>query len=236
MTTTAKVLQELKKHGTAQTRKTYANHGAPELMFGVKVADMKKVAKTIKGNQEIALELFETGNSDAMYLAGMVADGSQMTKKQLDGWAKGASWYFLSEYAVPGVVCDSPHARELALKWMKSKKETIASCGWATYNGIMATRPDEELDLKEIESVLEQIPGKIEGADNRVRYTMNAFVIGAGAWVKPLLKKAKATAKKIGKVEVNMGATSCKVPLATEYIKKVEDKKSVGKKRKTVKV
>jgi hypothetical protein len=49
------------------------------------------------------------------------------------------------------------------------------------------------------------------------------------------LKKAKAVAKQIGKVEVEVGNTSCKVPLATEYIAKVEEKGRVGKKRKTIK-
>lgn len=45
-------------------------------MFGVSVADMKVIAKRIKGEQDLACELYQTGNSDAMYLAGMVADGS----------------------------------------------------------------------------------------------------------------------------------------------------------------
>ena len=64
---------------------------------------------------------------------------------------------------------------------------------------------------------------------------MNGFVIAVGTYVKPLLKQAKATAKKIGKVDVQMGETSCKVPLATEYIAKVEKMGRVGKKRKTMK-
>ena len=84
METVEEVMTALEKKGSEQTRKTFARHGAPEAMFGVKVADMKTIAKKIKGNQELALGLYETGNSDAMYLAGMVADGSQMTKKQLD--------------------------------------------------------------------------------------------------------------------------------------------------------
>ena len=46
---------------------------------------------------------------------------------------------------------------------------------------------------------------------------------------------AQTTAKKIGKVEVDMVSTSCKVPLATEYIAKIETAKRVGKKRKTIK-
>ena len=235
METVSEVMDALAEVGSEQTRKIYRNHGAPEEMFGCKVADMKKIAKKIKGNQELALALYDSGNSDAMYLAGMVADGSQMNKKQLESWAKGASWYFLSEYAVPGVVHESPHAVGLAKKWMKSKKENLAACGWATYAGVLATREDEELDLEEIEDLLDAIPGKMDAAPGRVRYTMNGFVISVGAYVKPLLKKAKSIAKSIGKVEVDMGGTACKVPLATDYIKKIESKKTIGKKRKTIK-
>ena len=222
MSTVAKVMSQLKKKGTAQTRKIYTNHGAPsDNMFGVKVADLKTIAKTIKGNQELALGLFDTGNSDAMYLAGMVADGSQMTKTQLNKWARDASWYFVSDYAVPGVANEHEHARDLAIKWIKSKKENVASAGWSLYAGIVATREDKELDKREIKSLLKKIEKEIDGAANRVKYTMNGFVISVGGYVKPLQPEAKATARKIGKVEVNMGNTSCKVPLATDYIETV---------------
>ena len=235
MKTVSQVMTALKKKGTAQTRKTHSQHGAPENCFGVKVADLKVIAKQIKGNQDLACELYGTGNSDAMYLAGIVADGSQMTKKQLDDWAKAAPWYYISEYSVPGVANESPHARALALKWIKSRKPQVAACGWNTYAGVVATTPDEELDLKEIEALLKQIEQGIDKAPNRVRYTMNGFVISVGGYVKPLSKKAKATAKKIGKVEVDMGGTACKVPLATEYIEKMEKAGRAFKKRKTIK-
>ena len=64
---------------------------------------------------------------------------------------------------------------------------------------------------------------------------MNGFVIAVGAYVKPLSKRAKQAAKRLGKVEVEMGGTSCKVPLATEMIAKVEKRGAIGKKRKTIK-
>jgi len=59
-------------------------------------------------------------------------------------------------------------------------------------------------------------------------------VISVGTYVKPLLKKAKETAKALGVVSVNMGDTACKVPLATEYIAKIEAMDRVGQKRKTI--
>jgi hypothetical protein len=52
--------------------------------------------------------------------------------------------------------------------------------------------------------------------------------------VKPLLGKAKAAAKKLGTVKVDMGETECKVPLALAYIEKIEGMGRVGKKRKTM--
>ena len=140
----------------------------------------------------------------------------------------------LCEYTVPFVASESPHARALAMKWIKSRKQNVARSGWCTYVGIMATTEDDELDLVEIQSLLDHVVDHIESAPDRVRYTMNGFVIGVGTYVKPLLKAAKQAAKKIGTVSVDMGETSCKVPLATEYIGKVEKMGRVGKKRKTI--
>ena len=140
----------------------------------------------------------------------------------------------LSEYTVPWVAVENPHARDLALKWMKSKNENIASSGWCTYAGIVATTPDEDLDLAEIKDLLNVVAKEIDGAQNRVRYTMNGFVIAVGAYVKPLLRQAKQAARKMGVVSVDMGDTACKVPLASAYIEKIETAGRVGKKRKTI--
>jgi 3-methyladenine DNA glycosylase AlkD len=235
MNTVVQVMRELQKKGDAQTQKTFARHGAPTGTLGVKIGDLKTIAKTIRGNQSLACELYETGNADAMYLAGLVADGSQMSKNQLESWTKSATWHMLSEYTVPGVATESPYARDLAMKWIRSKKESIASSGWCTYAGIVATKPDDELNLREIEGLLEEIVKQIHSAPNRVRCTMNGFVIAVGTYVKPLLKQAKQVAKTIGAVSVDMGDTACKVPLALSYIEKIEMAGRIGKKRKTIK-
>ena len=235
MTTTASIMSQLKKLGTAQTRKTFSRHGAPEDMFGVSVADLKTIAKKIKGEQELALELFDTGNCDAQYLAGIVADGQQMNKTTLNRWAKNAAWHMVSEYPVAWVACESKHADSLAEKWVKSKQSKIASSGWCTYSGIVATNEDEDLDLTLLDELMTQVLDSIDEAPNRVKYTMNGFVIAVGSYVKPLLKSAKSTAKKLGKVSVDVGETACKVPIATDYIAKVEKAKRIGNKRKTIK-
>ena len=96
----------------------------------------------------------------------------------------------------------------------------------------------QELPLQvhtpEIEGLLGTIVKEIKGAQNRVRYTMNGFVIAVGTYVKPLLKQAKASAKQIGVVSVDMGDTACEVRSATAQIKKIEASGRVGQKRKTI--
>ena len=229
------VMNWLESHGRENTVKIYRKHGAEGEMFGVQIADLKKILKKIKGEQNLALELWNTDNSDAMYLAGLVADGALMTKRQLDHWAKTAWWYMLSEHSVAGVAAEHKDSVGIAKKWMKSKKENIASSGWSTYNRVVSIYDDSDLNIAEVKELVQRAKDEIGDAPNRVRYCMNGFIISAGAYVKPVLKTAKAAAKKIGKVEVNVGSTSCKVPLATEAIAKIEKMGRVGQKRKATK-
>jgi len=208
---------------------------ATENMYGVSVADLKVIAKTIKGQQALACELYATGNMDAMYLAGMVADGSKMTAKELNAWAEGAAnLQMIAEYTVPWVTVENSTGRELALQWMKSKKERVACAGWCTYSGLVTTKPDDALDLAEIEGLLGKVVKEIKGAQNRVRYTMNGFVIAVGIYMKPLSKQAKAAARQIGVVSVDVGDTACDVPVATARIEKIETSGRAGQKRKTI--
>ena len=98
------------------------NHGAREPFFGVKVEDLKKIQKRIKVDYQLALDLYDTGNSDAMYLAGLIADDAKMTKKDLQRWVDQAYWHMLSEYTVPWVATGSPHGHDLALKWIEAEE------------------------------------------------------------------------------------------------------------------
>lgn len=230
--TATEVLARLQKFGTAQTKKTFLRHGAREPFFGVKVADLKTLQKAIKTDHALALELYASGNSDAMYLAGMIADPNAFTADDLRAWARGAYWYMLSGYTVPWVASESQFGRELALEWMDDKSEMIATAGWATYSSLVSITPDANLDLAEVEKLLDRVRETIGAAPNRVKYAMNGFVIAVGSYVAPLTAKAKKTARAVGAVEVDMGDTSCSVPDAVESIAKVETMGRVGKKRK----
>jgi SepF-like predicted cell division protein (DUF552 family) len=96
-----------------------------------------------------------------------------------------------------------------------------------------AVHEDEKLDAKTYIKLLDTVEKDIHNAQNRVRYTMNGFLIAVGTYVESLTKKSKEVAKKIGKITVDVGGTACKVSLANDYIDKVVAKGRIGIKRKT---
>jgi 3-methyladenine DNA glycosylase AlkD len=233
--TSEQIVQELKSLGQDSYKKVLLNHGIQEPCYGVKIEEMKKIQKRIKKDYQLALDLYNTGIYDAMYLAGLIADDAKMTRKDLQKWVDKASSAMLGEYTVPWVAAESPHGHELALEWIDSKNERVATVGWATLSSLVAIKDDAELDLAELKQLLQRVQKTIHDQPNRVRYVMNGFVIAVGSYVKALTTLALQTAAKIGSVKVEMGGTACKVPDAAAYIKKVQQRGAIGKKRKTAK-
>ena len=230
------VVSELKSLGKDSYKKVMLNHGAQEPIYGVAISELKKIQKRASGtNHALALDLWNTGVYDAMYLAALLADDEQMGPRDLQRWVDSASSKALWEYSVPWVASGSPHGWKQALKWIDSRKENEAAAGWSTLGGIVSVREDADLDLALLRKLLARVETEIHSAPNRARYTMLGFVISVGCYVKPLTAEALAVGKRIGKVEIDMGDTSCKVPGVAEYIAKVKARGSLGKKRKSVK-
>ena len=235
-------MRELEALGSEQTVKVLKRHGARDPFFGVKVADMKKLLSKVKkankadgkdGLHKQALELYATGNSDAMYMAAFMIDPLQITKDELNEWVEVAYWYMISDYTVAWTASSSPLGWEMANEWMKSDKQFVASAGWATVSSILSITPDENLDKEALGKLMDRAKNEVHSAKNRVRYTMNNFLIAAGSFVPDLTDKAKSFGKEVGVVEVDMGGTSCKVPQIVEYIEKVEARGKLGSKRKS---
>jgi 3-methyladenine DNA glycosylase AlkD len=234
--TAAQILHELKPLGRESYKNVLINnHGVKEPCFGVSIAELKKIQKRIRMDYQLALDLYDTGNYDAMYLAGLIADDGQMTKKDLQSWVDKAYGGSLTGYTVPWVAAGSPHGHELALKWIESSKALVAAAGWATLSSLVSIKPDAELDLGELQGLLQRVQKEIHQAPDVVRSQMNAFVIAVGAYVRSLTEAAIATGEKIGPVTADLGNNSCQVPFAPDQIRKVEKRGALGKKRKTAK-
>lgn len=232
--TLAQVMSALAAKGSESTKKILVKHGAKEPFFGVKVADLKPLHKQLKGEQALALQLYATGNADAQYLAGMIADSAQMTPAQLTTWAETANWGMISGFTVAWVASEHPEGFALASKWIDAKDEGVAVAGWKTLAALATTVPDETLPVKKFSAMLDRVAKTITKSPDDVRLAMNQFIIAVGTHVAPLGEAAIATARKIGVVEADMDDTACKIPDAESYILKARRGAPIAPKRKTV--
>ena len=237
MTLTAKqILDQLRPLGSESYKRVMMNnHGVKEPFFGVKISELQKFRRRIKQDYRLALDLYATGNYDAMYLAGLIADDACMTPTDLQRWVEGAYAGALPGSTVPGVAAGSPHGWEMGLEWIDSGEPRIALAGWSTLSGLALTRPDAELDLAAWEALLDRVAATIHLAPDWVRYGMNSFVIATGCGIAALTEKALRIGEAIGPVTADLGNNSCEMPFAPDSIRKVGAKGGIGKKRKTIK-
>lgn len=217
--TLEEAMAALRKMGTAQNVKVYKRHGAGESLFGVSFANLTVLKKQIGADHDLALALWDTGNSDARTLATMVADPSALAPDAAERWVNETRSYLLSDL-LSGLVARSRFAREKMEAWMRSEKEFVKPCGYDVLGCLL--RDGAEITDAECSRVLERIEKEIHGSPNRARHAMNMALIGIGIYRPALEARAIAAARRIGKVEVDHGETGCKTPPAEAYILKAK--------------
>jgi 3-methyladenine DNA glycosylase AlkD len=228
------VMQELEVLGKERTKKIYISNGAHEPLFGVATGAMKPIAKKIKINQRLAEELYSTGNYDAMYFAGIIADPKAMTESDFDRWMDGAYFYMLSDYVVAVTLSESDIAQDVADQWIASGNELRMSAGWSCYCWLLGNRQDNEFSESKISNMLDIVKNTIHDSPERTKSAMNNFLYTVAISYLPLHEKAVKTAKEVGTVEVNRDKKKSSFLNAYENIQKDIDRRKLGFKRKYV--
>ncbi|MEI2469013.1 DNA alkylation repair protein [Peribacillus frigoritolerans] len=228
------VMQELEALGKERTKKMYISNGAHEPLFGVATGAMKPIVRKIKINQDLAEELYSTGNYDAMYFAGIIADPKAMTESDYDRWMDAAYFYMLSDYVVAVTLSESDIAQEVSDKWIASGEELRMSAGWSCYCWLLGNRKDVEFSESKISDMLDLVKNTIHESPERTKSAMNNFLSTVGISYLPLHEKAVETAKAIGNVEVKRDKKKNSFLNAYESIQKEVGRGRLGFKRKHV--
>ncbi|PQP83383.1 DNA alkylation repair protein [Paenibacillus sp. PCH8] len=228
------VMQELELLGKERTKKMYMSNGALEPLFGVATGAMKPIAKRIKKDQPLAQQLYATGNYDAMYFAGVIADPQAMTEADFDRWIDAAYFFMISDYIVAVTLAETDIAQAVADKWIASGEELKMSAGWSCYCWLLGSRKDSEFSEHKLMEMLELVKKTIHESPERTKYAMNNFLYTVATSYQPLHDQAMATAKAVGPVEVQKDKSKSKLLHASENIQKAVDKGRVGFKRKYV--
>lgn len=228
------IMSELESLGTERTKKSYLSRGVREPLFGVPTGEMKPLKRRIGVDQALADALWGTGNYDAMYLAGMIADVHVMSEADFERWMEGAYCPMLAEFVVAVTLAESELAQSVAQRWIRSGDETRAAAGWACYEWLLGWRPDSYFDTRAVRELLDFVTRTIHSASDHEKHAMNGFIVAVGVSYLPLHEEALRTADAIGPVDVATRGAATTLSSAAEQIRKAAEKGRIGFKRRAV--
>jgi 3-methyladenine DNA glycosylase AlkD len=193
--TVKEVLSQLESLGDAARRKYNAKAGAPENQFGVKLGDLRVVAKKIKTDHELALQLWETGNVDAQLLATLIIKPASLSAADVDKLTRSTTCAQVADWLNSYVVAEHPDKDALREKWMKAKDRWAARAGWHFTASRINKGGGDSLDLP---ALLDRIEKEMPKAPPEIQWTMNNTLGAIGIHDAKLRKRAVAIGEKIG--------------------------------------
>jgi len=165
-TAVAEVMAELAALEDPRAREVNERHGDDH---GVNLGKLRALAKRLKTQQELARQLWETGDSAARLLAILICRPKAFERGELDVMLREARTPKVQDWLVGYVVKKSKHAEELRLAWTSDPDPVVASAGWALTTDRVARKP-EGLDL---EGLLDVIETEMKDAPDRLQWAMN---------------------------------------------------------------
>jgi 3-methyladenine DNA glycosylase AlkD len=211
--TVKEVLAQLESLGDDARRAHNAKAGAPDNQFGVKHGDIRAMAKTIKTDHELALQLWETGNVEAQLLAALIIKPKSLSAGELDTLTRSVACAQVADWLNAYVVAEHPEKEALRQKWMKAKDRWAARAGWNFTASRVNKKAADGLDLP---ALLDRIEKEMPKATPEVQWTMNNTLGAIGIHHPEHRERAIAIGEKIGLYRdwpVSRGCTPPYVPV-----------------------
>jgi len=207
----------LERHGQAKVRAYNVRDGADDNQFGVKLGDIRTIARTIKADHELGLALWQTGNLDAMLLATLILCPKLLSTAQLEQMVARAEVIQLAEWLTSYVVKQRPDKEDLRLRWMQSGHPMLARAGWSLTAERIAKHPDG-LDL---DALLDRLDREMGGAPAPTQWTMNFCLAEIGIRSAARRERAIAIGERLGLYRDYPTSKGCTSPFAPIWIREM---------------
>ena len=158
---------------------TYANNeknGAAGQQFGVKHGDIRTVAKEIKSDHALAMQLWDTGNIDARYLAILILKPKALSPDQVEAMLKSNAFLWVSDWFNSYVLKQHPAKESLRLKWQHDPHPIAARAHWS----LTAERVTKDPDGLDLIVLLDRLEAEMPTAPEPVQWTMNNTLAAIG--------------------------------------------------------
>ncbi|MFD0047532.1 DNA alkylation repair protein [Pseudarthrobacter scleromae] len=166
-------MAELAELEDPRAREVNARHGDDH---GVNLSKLRAIAKRLKTQQDLARELWATGDTAARLLALLVCRPKAFGRAELDAMLREARAAKVQDWLVNYVVKKGPHAEDLRVAWLADPDPVVAAAGWALTSERVAKAP-EGLDLA---GLLDVIEAEMKDAPDRLQWAMNTCLAQIG--------------------------------------------------------
>lgn len=212
--TLKETLKQLKSLSDEKTRAQNKKQGASDNQFGVKLGELRKVANTIKSNHELALELWETGNVDAQFLATLIIKPKNLSTDELDGMVRSIDFVRVADWLNSYVIRNHPEKESLREKWANDDNRWAARAYWDLTSERVGKKP-EGLDIK---ALLNRLESEMLNAPPEVQWTMNMCLATIGIHFSKHRKRAIAIGEALGVYRDYPVSKGCTSPFAPIWI------------------
>ncbi|MFT2816756.1 DNA alkylation repair protein [Leifsonia sp. A12D58] len=171
--TVAEVMAELAALEDPKARAINARHGDDH---GVNLSKLRAVAKRLKAQQDLAPELWQTGDTAARLVAILIYQPQALERDELDAMLREARIPKVHDWLVNYVVKKSKHAGELRVVWFADPDPVVASAGWA----LTSDRVVKDPDGLDIPGLLDTIEAEMKDAPERLQWAMNTCLAQIG--------------------------------------------------------
>ena len=209
------VVKKLESLGDKARRAHNTKAGAPDNQFGVKLGDIRALAKKIKSDHELALELWETGNVDAQLLATLIIMPKMLTAKEVDALTRSTTCAQVADWLNSHVVAEHPEKESLREKWMKAKDRWAARAGWHFTASRVNQGTADGLDLN---TLLDRIEKEMPKAKPEVQWTMNNTLAAIGIHHPKLRRRAVSIGARIGLYRDWPVSKGCIIPYVPVWV------------------
>lgn len=213
-TTLEEALKALELCGHPRVREMNARNGAPENQYGVKMGDIRAIAKSIKTNHDLGLELWASGNVDAMLLATLILKPKQLTAADLERMAAAVNYTQLADWLMTNVIKQHPQKESLRQRWLTSDHPWLARAGWSLTAERIVKNPDG-LDLV---ALLDRVEREMADAPAPAQWTMNFCLAETGIHFAEHRQRALTIGEKLGLYRDYPCSKGCTSPFAPIWI------------------
>jgi 3-methyladenine DNA glycosylase AlkD len=207
-------LAQLEALGDEKVRARNKKHGAGDDQYGVQTGDIRKLAKKIKADHELGLELWATGNVDAMLLAILLISPKKLSSAELDRMVRAGTFHWVADWLSAYIVKEHADKEALRVEWMKAKDPLAARAGWNLTAERVARSP-AGLDL---EALLDRIESEMAAAPPEAQWTMNSCLAQIGIHFPAQRKRALAIGEELGIYRDYPVSKGCTSPFAPIWI------------------